>query len=179
MSIGTLREKLLQLAKELNHSYVKVKRLLNDVSYPSLSKLVYCYFTHSIILNTTNQSSHLIMGNFHIKNVSNQTLKFPVILLKINSKTEFHFTGKYKSPHQENKAYNFQWERVRLEDIDPTTHYCLKPIQKDHLLPNDQLSFQAFQIIIPTDASITVEGFTYFNQSNDGIPAINTIDISI
>src|SRR5699024_12805364 len=101
------------------------------------------------------------------------------ILLKINANTEFNFTGKYKAVNQNNQAYNFHWERIMMEDLDPMTHYCFKPTQTDQLLPNEQLGFQSFQIVIPNHTSLIIEGFTYFNQSNDGIPAINSIDISI
>lgn len=179
MSIRSLKEKLLNLETELEQSQMKVKKILASRSLQTTSELIYCYFTYSIVLNYMKQTSHLIMGNFHLVNISDQNMQSPVILLKINSKTEFNFSGKYKLANKENQAYNFQWERVMIDDLDPATHYCFKPTENDVLRPNELLSFQSFQVVIPLDASINIEGFTYFNQNNDGVPALNSIDISV
>lgn len=175
MSLRILHEKLRQLEEELEHTYQTVEQLLTKVQ--PLHNHIYCYFTYSIILNHM-PSRHLIMGNFHIKNLSNQSMNSPVILLKITSKDEFNFTGKYKSTNQKQKGYNFHWERLPIKDLDPMTHYCFKPTKTDQLAPNEHLNFQNFQISIPDHATINVEGFSYFNKNNDGISAINSINIS-
>lgn len=178
MPLQTLKEKLTQLEKEFNQTKQTVEQMMSVKANQSDNHSIYCYFTFSMILNY-NSTNHLIMGNFYIQNISNKILHSPIILLKINTKTEFNFTGKYKSSNQDSKTYNFLWERLAVEDLDPTTHYCFKPTKTDQIAPNEQLGFQSFQIVIPKDAQISVEGFTYFNESNDGIPAINSIHISI
>lgn len=179
LSLEPLKEKLAQLEMNLEKMQLEVKNNLIKNNKQSLTDHIYCYFTHSIILNYIQGKNHFIMGNFHIKNVSSKIIHSPLILLKINSKSEFNFTGKYKSTNQESKGYNFLWERVILEDFDPMTHYCFKPTQKDTLNRNELLSFQNFQLIFPTDTAVQIEGFTYFDQNNDGIPAINSIEINV
>lgn len=178
--IETLKEKITKLEHELVDTQTKVQELLAKKELtPPVSDPIYSYFTYTTILNYLQPASHLILGNYHIKNLSNQPMKSPLILLKFDSKTEFNFSGKYRSPQQDPEKHQFQWERIMMEDLDPVTHYCFKPTQQDELLPNEQLNFTNFQIVIPKDVSLKVIGFTYFNESNDGMLAINSIDISI
>lgn len=180
MSISQLRSKIFQFEQEFEQTYEQVKLLME--AHPNHAQSnnghALCYFSQSLILDYEKNTSHLIIGSFHIRNPSNQRKSSPTILLKITSDTEFNFSGKFKSMKQMKQNYNFFWERLELDHLDPLTHYCLQPIKKDHLPPHDQLSFENFQIKIPLHASITVEGFAYFNHNNEGIPALNSINVS-
>lgn len=177
MPLNELKQKILALDNELDQSYQVIEQLLSRKA--KREKHVYCLFTYSMILNHMQGSQNLVMGNFLVKNASQEALAHPTILLTIESETDFNFTSKYLAKPDQQASIKADWERVLLDDFDPNTHYCFKYIQQDNLPPDEQITFSNFQLIIPQDASIKVAGFTYFNQSNDAIPSLNTIDISI
>ncbi|HLR72000.1 MAG TPA: hypothetical protein VK085_11315 [Pseudogracilibacillus sp.] len=178
MSLSNLQKKLIQLEDDLDKTHQKIKELFEEKQHIPTNDHVYCYFNHSLILEHEKNKSRLIMGNFHIKNMSDQVKNLPIILIKITSQGDFRFTGKFQTENQRNTK-GFQWERIMLKNLDPKNHFCLKPINTEQLDPNELLSFQNFQIKIPLDAAIIVEGFVYFDESNDGVPAINAINIGV
>src|SRR5690625_1842888 len=169
MSLHELKAKLLQLEKDLTRTQNKVIELMEEKQTISPNNHVYCYFNHSLILEH-DVNSRLIMGSFHVKNMSNEHKKTPIILIKINSEENFNFTEKFLTEEQ-SQIRGFQWRRMHLQNVDPKNHFVLKPTTMDTLPPHEGLTFQNFQIKIPFDASITVEGFVYFNESNNGVPA--------
>lgn len=178
MSLTELQAKLAKLEQDLDRTQQKVSEVLHNIEEPAKSDHVYCYFNHSLLVEHEKNASRLIMGSFHIKNTSNKKMDKPIILIKISSENKFNFSGKFQTDQQKQSG-NFQWKRVHLQNLDPATHFCLKPTNKDYLAPHELLSFQNFQIKIPLHASILAEGFVYFEESNDGVPSVNSINIGL
>lgn len=182
MSLSKLQLKLQQLEKEMERTYADVEQLLKPVEQVNKEQVdngVFSYFSHSVILDYEKSTSHLVIGSFHVKNTSNISQNSPIILLKIISETEFNFSGKFISKKQVGQAHNFVWERLKMDHLDPNTHFCFKRVSDDRLKPYEQLSFENFQIKVPLNASINVEGFVYFDQNNEGIQALNSVNVSI
>lgn len=177
MPIHEITKKLQKLETSLETMQQYVKRTSEKAIHNTIDHDFYCYFDYSAILNEDESNTHLIIGSFHVKNISSEIMNDPVILLKISADSLCDFSGKFKTENQTEQPYTFLWERVSMDEVDPQTHFCFKPTQKKTLQPNEQLSFQNFQIKIPTNESITIEGFTYFNQENDGVPALNSIQL--
>lgn len=181
MSLLKISHTLTQLEKDIERTHDQIRKKFTENNQHLLvqSSAVYCYFTHIIILNHEVDKSHLIMGSFYIKNISNEPKYAPVILLNIKSQTKFNFSAKYQNANDKSRKQQFLWERIQLDKLDPKNYYSFKPTNTNKLQPNEQLSLQNFQIKIPLDAVLTVEGFTYFNKSNDGLPALNSIHVTI
>src|SRR5699024_8202962 len=165
MSISDLQKKLEQFEQEFTHTQQAIKKLLSNKQQVDSNNLVYCYFNHSLILEHEKNSNHLILGNLYVKNESNQPKDSPIILIKVTSEDNFNFSGKFYTGSHLNQ-HGFQWKRIKLNNLYPKTHFCFKPTDKEYLSPDDRLTFQNFQIKIPLNSSIIVEGFVYFNQSN-------------
>jgi len=173
-----IMHKLSQLETELEQTQIYIRERMKESNKTTIERTVFCYFTQSVVMDYEQDSSHLIIGNFHVKNVSSNPVVSPTILLKITTDDEFRFLGKYKLPNQTQEMYGFEWERIELKNFDPVTHYYLRPVQANEIPSNEQLSFENFQIIIPFGATISVDGFVYFEGKQEGIAAINNINIT-
>ncbi|WP_339227464.1 hypothetical protein NSQ77_18090 [Oceanobacillus sp. FSL K6-2867] len=171
-----LKNRLSQLEAELGQTQNYIKEKLKNLNKSSFKGGAFCYFNQTIVLDYEQYSTHQITGDFHVKNMSATTLASPIILLKITTEDEFKFTGNYKLP--QSSQHNFEWERIEMGNFDPDTNFFLKPVQADEIPPNEQLTFQEFQIIIPFGSTIRVDGFVYFEGKQDGMAAINSINIA-
>jgi len=177
-----LMAKLSQLENDLEQTQIYIKERIENAREPTNTSAnegtVFCYFSHSVVMDYEQDATRLIIGNFHVKNVSSTPVISPSILLKITTDDEFQFLGKYSLANQSQQMYNFDWERVELKSFDPVTHYYLRPIHTEKILSNHQLSFQNFQIILPFGATVNVDGFVYYEGKQEGIAALNYINIS-
>lgn len=178
MSLSELKAKLTQYEKEFDNTKRTVLQLMEESNQSSQNNHIYCYFNYAIDLEHQNKSKRLIFGDFSAVNVSNQDKNAPTILIKITTEHAFNFTGKFETD-KKIRPMGFQWERLYVNNLDLKTHFLLKPIHTKQLKPNDMLTFNNFQITIPKDASIIVEGYVYFDGKNDGIASVNTIELGM
>lgn len=179
MSFTQLKEKLRRLDEEFSQTYRMVQSLFKTKQHHYTdSPLVFCYFNQSIILDYEENKSPLIIGSFYVQNLSPISKESPIILLKVTANNDFNFSGKFKSPRDISKSHNFLWERLMMKHLDPKTHFCFRPTSDDQLKPYDQLAFENFQIKVPLKSTIQVEGFVYFDHKNEGIYALNSINLS-
>ncbi|HLS61369.1 MAG TPA: hypothetical protein VK044_09580 [Virgibacillus sp.] len=177
MVLSDLKIKLAQFEEELEQTQTAIKTIMTDKQTTPIDH-VYCYFTQSIMINEQAKENVLIIGSLHIHNKSIHNKKDPTILIKITADTNFHFIGKFKSAKQEQQNFTFQWERLDLDHLDPHNHYCFKPTETKELLSQGQLSFQNFQLKVPVNTELTIEGFTYFDGQNEGVAALNSINLN-
>lgn len=70
------------------------------------------------------------------------------------------------------------WVRISNDEKEV---YLLKPTEKNVIEPNEILSFENFQIRWPSTLAYSgsIIGLTYCDQFQNGIPAINSINLSI
>lgn len=177
MSLTELKVKIERFSEELEQTQTAIKTILNEKQTTSIDH-VYCYFTQNIIMNDEDENNLLIIGSLHIHNKSNHVKKDPTILIKVTSDSNFNFMGKFKSSKLGQQNFTFQWERLDVDHLDPNNHFCLKPTETSELSPQGQLSFQNFQLKVPVNTTLTIEGFTYFDGQNEGIPALNAINLN-
>src|SRR5690625_2042218 len=130
------------------------------------------------MMNDQSEENLFIICSLHIQKKSNQSKKDPTILIKITADSNFHFIGQFKSTQQGQQNFSFQWERLDVDHLDANNHYCFKPTQTNELSPPGHLSFQNFQLKVPVNTVLTIEGFTYLEGQNEGIAALNTINLN-
>lgn len=137
---------------------------------------VISYFTYSFNLS---DGENLCLGHYHIRNLSGRAITHPYICIKVPKDGPFTFTGKYVYEESLQKMKRPDgWLRMNTgEDPD---QFWLKPLHKQSIEPNETISFSDFQIKwTPTkDYAGSIMGFTYSAEHQEGIGAINAINIS-
>lgn len=177
--LNDLKTKIQLLANEQSTFYKTLKRSLENVQR-KYNDSIFSYFNHSIALAKSEKDKHFILGSFTICNYSNNPLSSPIILIKISTDESFDFSGKFKHPKSKEKNIHFAWERVDQEDGDPMREYWLKPISTKQLQPGETLEFNQFQLNFSSNQgkNILIEGFIYFQEIKEGLPSLNSINVS-
>lgn len=137
------------------------------------------YFTYSFNISHDHDGENLCLGSFHIMNIGNQPITNPFICIKLPKESPFVFSGKYVYKNSPKNIQNSGgWER--LNDKDNKEEIWLKPLEQKSIAPNEMVSFSNFQIKWKaTDAYAgSILGYTYSDQSQDGVPVLNPINLS-
>lgn len=137
------------------------------------------YFTYSINLAHDGNQENLCLGSYHIRNLSQKTITNPYICIKLPKDSPFTFTGKYIYKNRQSKVKNpGGW--VRINEQENLEQFWLKPFEHQTIQPNETISFSDFQIKwTPTKAYAgSIMGFTYSEEHQEGIPAMNAINLS-
>lgn len=164
-SIEHIKGQLLEIKTELN-------KVMNDVQFIS-------YFTYSLNLAHEVNGENLCLGSFHIRNIGHQTITNPYICIHLPKDSPFSFTGKYVYPDQLQRVKNpGMWER--MNERDNLEQFWLKPLERQSIKPNESLTFSNFQIKwTPTEKYAgSIMGFTYSETHQEGIAAVNAINLS-
>jgi hypothetical protein len=175
--LKNIQKKLLHLQK-INDTYLKdLKSLAKEMQTKQLK--IISYFTYSLNLNHEQEGENFIVGSYHIKNLGCKPLHNPFICIKLGSEVVFDFSGKYfyQDTQQKMKLAN-AW--LRINDADNQEEFWLKPSNQQILNPQETLTFQNFQLKwIPTMSYVgNVTGFTYGDEMEEGMAALNQISIS-
>lgn len=140
---------------------------------------VLSYFTYTLIIAHDPKQESLCLGSYHITNIGNQPITNPSMCIKIPKELPFSFSGKYvyKNFKQSLKSSD-GWERINEKENNE--EFWLKPLGKSTIKPNETISFSNFQIKwSPTKSySGSIMGFTYSDQTKDGIAVVNPINLS-
>lgn len=137
------------------------------------------YFTYSVNVAHDRDQENLCLGSYHIRNLSKKTITNPYICIKLPKDSPFTFTGKYIYKNRQTKVKNpGAWER--MNEQENLEEFWLKPLEHQEIQPNESISFSDFQIKwIPRKAYAgSIMGFTYSEEYEQGIPAINAINLS-
>lgn len=143
---------------------------------------VISYFTSSMNISLNTAQESLCLGSYHVYNIGNEPLTNPSICIKLPDPSPFSFSGKYvhEQSKQNLKGPN-EWLRFTKDADANKNEYWLKPIGKITIEPNEIISFSNFQIRWSpddnSDGSIT--GFTYCDQFQQGMAAVNPIHLSV
>lgn len=168
--------------REIRESFGKIKENYEELLHKTnlLEDMCIAYFTHSISISTYNEDDHMVIGHFHIMNIGNTTIHQPLVFLRINCDDDFKFSGKFASGEGQVNSAIHEWEKIKLEE-DTKGEYCFKPLKLKDIPPKGKLVFPDFQIRFSTSnmSSLSVQGFVYFNESQETINALNMVNISV
>ncbi len=173
--------KTIALMKNENEVYfTKLRNRLDTYSQQSSGNLC-CFFTHSFLLSNDLNEKQTMIGSFSINNISLQSISFPTILIHINSETPIDFSGNYTHENQENGSQNNTWIRINKDKEQAHTHYWLKPVGVEKILPGEMSVFNHFQIgfSLLEPNNIIIDGFGYCAEKPDGVHSLNTIQFVI
>jgi len=176
-----LTDKINEFKQRTNDYLLEVKNTIHDIERENrpIDPFVLSYFTYSTSLSHDNHSENIIIANFHILNLSDQTLKNPIICIQLSENSPFSFTGKYiLGDSQQQASTNDTWQRMN-EQADEN-EYWLRPMNQDEIKPYEELVYSQFQLKWFQAASYSgsVNGFVYFDQKPEGMSAINPINMS-
>lgn len=174
-----LEEKIHTLQKQTKAYLREIKEQLEQL--PKSNKInVISYFTTSLNLAHSPEQESLCLGSYHIYNIGNEPLLNPYISITLPESSPFSFSGRYV---REEFSQNFKGpnEWLRLPNSTNKNEYLLKPLGKMVLKPNEILTFSNFQIKWSPSQSYSgsITGFTYCDQIQDGIAAVNPINLSV
>lgn len=170
-----LKEKITQLNNETNFYLSKIKEYVANIKQNQKMNVV-SYFTFSFSISHDNEQDSLIIGTYHIHNLGNKLLTNPYICIILSPDSLFSFSGKYinKKNNVSMKAPG-AWER--LNEQTDKKEYWLRPLENQIIEPSQAIAFPNFQVKwLPKESySGSIMGFTYSDELNEGIPAINQI----
>lgn len=173
------------LAEKIDEIDLQTKKYLTAIKerlaqFPRLNEInLLSYFTYSLNISHDMDGENLCLGTFHIKNVGNQPITNPYICIKLPKESPFTFTGKYIYKHATKQIQSpGGWER--LNDKENKEEFWLKPLEHQSIAPNETITFSDFQIKwqVTTTYGGTIQGYTYSDQNQDGIPILNPINLS-
>ncbi len=175
--IRTIQKKLRDL-QEINDAYLKeLKTVAKEVQKKHIQ--IVSFFTYSVNLNHQPDGENLIIGSYHITNLGFKPLHHPYICIKLNAEGQFDFSGKYfyEQTQQKMKLAN-AW--LRFNEASDQQEFWLKPSKQQILYPQETLTFQNFQLkwVPNMSYSCSVKGFTYGDEVEEGMHAVNQISVS-
>ncbi|OLO35866.1 hypothetical protein BTR23_16080 [Alkalihalophilus pseudofirmus] len=148
------------------------------------------FFNYSVILPELDEEERevLIMGSFIIENTGEEMLHTPIICLKVNPISSGKLGGKIEAaPRNEmivDASNSEEWQFIsqeRKDKLKENGEYWLKPVECKELSPGEKLFFSNFDINLskPEEKnSVIVDGFVYFKELQQGVPALNKIIVN-
>lgn len=167
-------EQLTNSVKKINE-YVQQSSKLNDDK-------VFGYFTSSLNMTYREDDENVVIGSFHIKNNTINSLDHLSICLMIKATVPYQFSGKYvtsASAKQKNPT-PFKWKQFETEDQEEGVYwFSMLPDQTIDSL--NQISFPDFIISWEPEVpcSCQVSAFIYPDPNKAGIPALNAINMAV
>ncbi|MFC0561972.1 hypothetical protein [Halalkalibacter alkalisediminis] len=173
-----LKQKITQLNNETTSYLSEIKDLVSNMKEKQKLNVI-SYFSYSFNISHDKDKESLIIGTYHIHNLGNKLLTNPYICIKLSPDSPFSFTGKYL-----NKKTNLTmkkpdaWER--LNEQSDKQEFWLRPFKEQSVVPSQILSFPNFQVKwLPNESySGSIMGFTYCDEFQEGIPAVNQIYVN-
>ncbi|WP_394184815.1 hypothetical protein [Metabacillus halosaccharovorans] len=174
---------IFELIKKIKHHedqtelyLIEIKKLLSNTQHvPHMIS----YFTYSINISHNISTESMIIGTFHIRNIGKNDITHPYICIKLSPDAPIHFSGKYVNKKNSLSSNpNGAWERINEQTNK--NEYWLKPIGTVTIGPSETITFSNFQIKWKPEKSYnaSVSGFSYCDEIQNGIPAVNQIYIS-
>jgi hypothetical protein len=148
------------------------------------------FFTYSLMLpdSTEEDNNVLVIGDFIIRNIGNETLHAPVICLRISPASAGSLSGKIRNRQKRNAlrieaTTTNEWRYIEANEGERENQgeYWITPSFLNELAPDHTLVFPGFtlNLVKPLEGnSVIVEGFVYFKEQSKGIASLNNIVIN-
>jgi len=170
-------KKKLKLHEDQTEFYLtEIQNLLSNTLHVPY---IISYFTYSINISHNISTESMIIGTFHIRNIGKNEITHPYICIKLSPNAPVHFSGKYVTKKNSLPSNpNGAWERINEQSNK--NEYWLKPIGTVSIAPSETITFSNFQIKWKPEKSYNaiVSGFSYCDEIQNGIPAVNQINLS-
>lgn len=178
-SQSRLEEKINALQQQTTSYLREIKEHIETLP-KSKNMNVISYFTTSFNISHSLEQESLCLGSYHIYNIGNEPLLNPYISIIIPENSPFSFSGRYVR-EEFSQSFKGPNEWIRLTNSANKNEFLLKPLGKMELKPNEIISFSNFQIKWSPNQSYSgsITGFTYCDQLQDGIAAVNPINLSV
>ena len=173
-----MEQKITKLHQQTKSYLDEIKKLIAQPIIPNKINVI-SYFTYSLNISHDPEQESLCLGSYHIHNTGNHPITNPYICIKIPEESPFSFSGRYVYEDFKQSLKNAsEWERIN--EKTNTEEFWLKPLGNASIEPNETISFSNFQIKwSPTKSYAgSIMGFTYSDQSKDGIIVINPINLN-
>ncbi|SET76921.1 hypothetical protein SAMN05216389_12633 [Oceanobacillus limi] len=182
-----IQEKLSVLNNQTKAYVEDMKQLVMKYKRKSKHSSLIGYFTYSLSTTNNRREENIILGDFHILNLTEDTINNVYLCLQINTKDTYDFSGKYRTNKMklDNTSSSSLWElfeeNINDEDQeqDQKDHW-FRLAEEQQLSPLETISFSGFQIKWKNQGSFScsVQAFIYSNAEEKGITSLNSINVS-
>ncbi|WP_026908038.1 hypothetical protein [Paucisalibacillus globulus] len=183
MNDRVLQEKITLLNNQTKAYANEIKTIIKEQHNRQNNASIIGYFTFSISTTNKKNEKNIILGDFHIKNLSANTINNLYLCIKIDATDKYNFSGKYKTTKLQNDrtASSSYWSLFTVPDKEDENEYWFQLSNQKQLLPHETLSFSDFQINWTNKDvySCSVQGFIYTDFEKEGIFALNNVNVSI
>ena len=176
-----MEAKINELQQQTDFYLTELRTVFDKINAKKTGRVL-SYFTSSLNMSYADDEESLCLCSYHIWNIGNVPLTNPTITIKLAEDSPFTFSGRYiHSIFQRNLRQTNQNEWVRINNDGHKNTFSFKPLEKTVIKPNEILSFEQFQIrwLNNTPCGESITGITYCDQFQDGIAAINPINLSV
>ncbi|MGE7023084.1 hypothetical protein [Solibacillus cecembensis] len=173
-----LEVKIEELQNQTTAYVSEIRQLIEGLSIAPNANVL-SYFTASLNISHDTEQESLCLGNYHIRNIGNEPLTNIYFCIKLPENSPFTFSGQYVYEHfSQNLKNSASWER--MNERANKEEFWLKPLNIMSIEPNETIIFPNFQLkwANSTSYASTITGVTYCDQLNEGVPAINPINLS-
>lgn len=181
MSLKEIQEKISVLNKQTEAYITAINQFfMGQNKIPQDSSLL-GYFTYTVNTSNDDLGENIIIGDFQIKNLSNRTVEELYLCIKVDATDAYKFSGKfYVSNFNNNNSPASYWRQFQTNEEVSDNEHWFQLIEEKQLLPMETISFSNLQIKWRNDGfySCTVQGFIFTNMENEGISALNMINVS-
>ncbi|MBC5636349.1 hypothetical protein [Ornithinibacillus hominis] len=180
MSFDTLRNKIAQLNNQTQAFTTELYELVKDYkSKPNINSIL-GFFTYSVNMTSDPKEENIILGDFHIHNLTGNTLAALYLCLKVNTTSTYKFTGKYltKSAQADSSEPFSYWQQLPERNEEHEYWFQLTPNKE--VKPLEKIAFSDFQVSWKNTRSnvCSIQAFLYTESEKEGINSLNSISVN-
>lgn len=177
-----LQNKMLEWDKQSETYLRKIEKELEQLYgrvLPTKTNDLLAYYTYSFNMTYRDGEENLVIGNLHVQNTTSEIVSNLSICLLIQTTDVYQFSGKYTTVESgsQSKSDAVYWKRIDVDEEEGT--YWFRLMENKTIAPSETISFSDFSIAWEQGKkfSCRVNGFVYTEKDEEGIPALNAINI--
>lgn len=177
----TLRNKIAQLNSQTQAFTTELYELVKDYkNKPNVNEIL-GYFTYSVNITRDPKEENIILGDFHIHNLTGNSLAVLYVCFKVSTTSTYKFTGKYltKSAKTDSSQPISYWQQ--LPDRNEEHEYWFQLTPNKEVQPLEKIAFSDFQIRWKNTRSnaCSIQAFLYTESEKEGINSLNSISVNM
>ncbi|UTR11105.1 hypothetical protein MM300_01875 [Evansella sp. LMS18] len=184
------KRELSRLSRKYNSKTEPERGMDQGTAFSELEKKVspvLSYFSSAVFLEKETEFDRTIdiIGHFTFQNLTDRSIRDPVICLRVKPVSKVFIGGKVTSHNNINDKISElkeEWVYIQKEWVKERGEHWLKPLHLKELKPMEKGRFKNFNISMELTEEFShylVEGFFYSRNHQAGIPAVNSISIYI